>query len=64
MRRGEISMAGLLALFSLYLMWKSAELPIGYIRGEGPGGGAWPAVDWRVCRWWTVRGARWRAAAG
>lgn len=23
-------------------MWKSAELDIGYIRGEGPGGGAWP----------------------
>jgi hypothetical protein len=23
-------------------MWKSAELPIGYIRGQGPGGGAWP----------------------
>lgn len=42
MRRGEISMAGLLALFSLYLMWKSAELPVGYIRGQGPGGGAWP----------------------
>jgi putative tricarboxylic transport membrane protein len=42
MRRGEISLAGLLALFSLYLMWKSAELPIGYIRGQGPGGGAWP----------------------
>ena len=23
-------------------MWKSAELPIGWIEGEGPGGGAWP----------------------
>ncbi|MDP5348604.1 MAG: tripartite tricarboxylate transporter TctB family protein, partial [Paracoccaceae bacterium] len=33
---------GLLALFSLYLMWKSTELPIGYIRGQGPGGGFWP----------------------
>ncbi len=42
MRRGEIATAGLLALFSLYLMWKSTDLPIGYIRGEGPGGGAWP----------------------
>lgn len=42
MRNGEISVAGLLALFSLYLMWKSTELPVGYIRGEGPGGGAWP----------------------
>ncbi|ETX28821.1 tripartite tricarboxylate transporter TctB family protein [Roseivivax isoporae] len=42
MRKGELTTAGLLALFSLYLMWKSMELPVGYIRGEGPGGGAWP----------------------
>ena len=42
MRNGEILTAGVLALFSLYLMWKSAELPIGYIQGQGPGGGAWP----------------------
>ena len=42
MRQGEISLAGILALFSLYLMWKSAELPIGYLRGQGPGGGFWP----------------------
>ena len=32
----------MLALFSIYLMWKSTELDVGYIRGEGPGGGAWP----------------------
>lgn len=42
MRRGEFITAGILAALSLYLMWKSAELEIGYIRGEGPGGGAWP----------------------
>ena len=42
MRNGEIVTAGMLALFSIYLMWKSAELPIGYVRGQGPGGGAWP----------------------
>jgi putative tricarboxylic transport membrane protein len=42
MRYGEILVAGLLALFSIYLMVKSAELPIGFIRGQGPGGGAWP----------------------
>lgn len=42
MRHGEISLAGLLALFSLYLMWKSTELQIGYISGKGPGGGFWP----------------------
>jgi putative tricarboxylic transport membrane protein len=23
-------------------MWKSTELPIGFISGRGPGGGAWP----------------------
>lgn len=42
MRIGEIVTAGVLALFSIYLMWKSTELPIGYISGQGPGGGAWP----------------------
>ncbi len=42
MRYGEIATAGVLALFSIYLMWKSTELSIGYISGEGPGGGAWP----------------------
>ncbi|MEM8876829.1 MAG: tripartite tricarboxylate transporter TctB family protein [Pseudomonadota bacterium] len=42
MRIGEIVTAGVLALFSLYLMWKSTELPVGYISGQGPGGGAWP----------------------
>ena len=42
MRRAEIIMAGILALCSIGLMWKSAELEIGYIRDEGPGGGAWP----------------------
>ncbi|WP_333714400.1 tripartite tricarboxylate transporter TctB family protein [Yoonia sp.] len=47
MRQGEITLAGLLALFSLYLMWKSTELPIGYIRGQGPGGGFWPF--WLSC---------------
>jgi hypothetical protein len=42
MRRAEIVTAGILAVFSIYLMWKSTELDIGYIRGDGPGGGAWP----------------------
>ena len=42
MRRAELITAGVLALFSIYLMWKSAELDVGYTRGEGPGGGAWP----------------------
>lgn len=42
MRLGEIVTAAVLALLSIYLMFKSTELNIGYTRGEGPGGGAWP----------------------
>lgn len=42
MRMAELVMGLVMGVFSLYLMWKSAELPIGWIRGEGPGGGAWP----------------------
>ena len=41
-RVAELAMAILMGVFSLYLMWKSAELPIGWIPDEGPGGGAWP----------------------
>ncbi|MEZ5908258.1 MAG: tripartite tricarboxylate transporter TctB family protein [Hyphomicrobiaceae bacterium] len=41
-RVAEFVMAAVMALFSGYLMWKSAELPIGWIKGEGPGGGMWP----------------------
>jgi putative tricarboxylic transport membrane protein len=42
MRKAELAMAIVMGIFSLYLMWKSAELPIGWIPEEGPGGGAWP----------------------
>jgi len=42
MRRAELVTAVVLAVFSLYLMWKSTELPIGWIPGSGPGGGAFP----------------------
>ncbi len=42
MRMAELVMAIVMGVFSLYLMSKSAELPIGWIPGEGPGGGAWP----------------------
>jgi len=42
MRMAELVMGLVMGVFSLYLMWKSAELPIGWIVGEGPGGGAWP----------------------
>ena len=42
MRVGEFLTAGVLAVLSIYMMWKSTELHIGYISDEGPGGGAWP----------------------
>ena len=42
MRMAELVMGLVMGIFSLYLMWKSAELPVGWISGEGPGGGAWP----------------------
>jgi len=35
-------MATMMGAFSIYLMYKSAELPIGWIDEEGPGGGSWP----------------------
>jgi putative tricarboxylic transport membrane protein len=41
-RTAELLMAILMAVFSIYLMVKSAELPIGWIEDEGPGGGTWP----------------------
>jgi putative tricarboxylic transport membrane protein len=42
MRRGEFITAGVLAVLAIYIMWKSTELDVSYIKGEGPGGGAWP----------------------
>jgi hypothetical protein len=35
-------MAVMMGIFSIYLMYKSTELPIGWIEDEGPGGGSWP----------------------
>lgn len=52
MRRAEFIMAAVMAVFSIYLMLKSSELPIGWIEGEGPGGGAFPfwlAAGMLVC---------------
>jgi hypothetical protein len=60
MRRGELVMAIVLAIFSAYLMWKSAELPIGWIPDEGPGGGAFPfwlSLGMLACSVWTI--VRW-----
>ena len=55
MRRAEIVTAVLMAAFSIYLMWKSAELPVGWIADEGPGGGAfsfWLSAVMLVCCIW------------
>lgn len=41
-RTAEMLMATMMGAFSIYLMYKSAELPIGWIEDEGPGGGSWP----------------------
>ncbi len=41
-RTAELLMAIVMGAFSIYLMVKSAELPIGWIEDEGPGGGTWP----------------------
>ena len=55
-------MAVVMAVFSLYLMWKSMELPIGWLPGEGLGGGAFPfwlsagmlaCCIWMIARWVT-----------
>ena len=60
MRRAEIITALLMAGLSIYLMVKSAELPIGWIPGEGPGGGIWPfwlaafmlgSIIWVIVNW-------------
>lgn len=42
MRKADLTMAIAMAIVSLLLMWKSTELPIGWIADEGPGGGAFP----------------------
>ena len=60
MRRAELLMALILGVFSVYLMVKSAELPIGWIPNEGPGGGAFPfwlAFGMLLCCVWII--ARW-----
>ncbi len=60
MRVAELVMAGIMAVFSLYLMWKSTELPIGWLPGEGPGGGAFPfwlSLGMLLCCIWVI--GRW-----
>ena len=62
MRQAELVLALVMGLLSAGLMWKSAELPIGWIPGEGPGGGAFPfwlsAGMLACCVWILVRWAR------
>ena len=41
-RTAELLIALALALLSIGFMVKSLELPIGWVRGRGPGSGAWP----------------------
>ncbi len=55
MRRAEILTAVVFALLSVYLMWKSAELPIGWVPKKGPAGGAFPfwlSAAMLVCSGW------------
>jgi hypothetical protein len=52
MRRAELVMALVMAVFSLSVMWKSTELPIGWVPKAGPGGGAfsfWLAFGMLLC---------------
>lgn len=60
-RTAELLMAIIMGALSVYLMAKSAELEIGWVHGEGPGGGAWPfwlSAGMLICcvatvvRWW------------
>ncbi len=57
MRLGEIVTAGVLALLSIYMMYKSTDLGFGYVRGEGPQGGFWPfwlAAIMLACTGWIA----------
>jgi len=57
MRVAELVMAIVMAVFSLAIMWKSAELPIGWIPKSGPGGGAFPfwlGAGMLVCCGWII----------
>ena len=50
-------MAFVTALFSLALVYKASELPVGYVPGEGPTAGAFPfwlGVGMFLCCLWTM----------
>ena len=57
MRKAELIMAIAMGLCSIGIMVKSAELPIGWIPREGPGGGAFPfwlAAGMLLCCIWIM----------
>lgn len=59
-RTVELLVAIVLALLSISLMVKSTELNIGWVRGLGPGSGAWPfwlSAGMLICSLWTI--VRW-----
>ncbi len=41
-RTAELLTSLFLMIFSIYLMYESAKLPIGWVKGAGPGGGMFP----------------------
>lgn len=68
MRRADILFALLLFGVAAYTMFEATELPIGWIRGTGPGGGAFPfyvAGVMALCALVVIaRGVRERSLAG
>lgn len=59
-RTAELLMAIALSLVSIGFMVKSSELNIGWVRGLGPGAGAWPfwlSAGMLICSVWTL--VRW-----
>lgn len=57
MRVAELIMALIMGACSIALMVKSAELPIGWVSGEGPGGGAFPfwlSAGMLICCGWIT----------
>ena len=57
MRQAELVLALIMGLVSAALMWKSAELPVGWIPDRGPGGGAFPfwlSAGMLVCCVWIL----------
>jgi len=66
MRRAELVTAIVLAILSIYMMWKSGQpawggepwfANVGYVKGEGPGSGWWPfwlSAAMLLCCVWII----------